>query len=121
MTLENLMTLLHTNPDRVEFQDVMAVIADGYAYTPTRFTNGLGDDLVVNDADHQAITALLNAVQANNDVPKANMFISGYTYDVTGEGSISSGDALNTINCITNGPAGGPPGCARNIDELDDI
>ena len=50
MTLENLITLLQTNPDRVEFQDVMAAIADGYAYTPTFFTNGLGDDLIVNDA-----------------------------------------------------------------------
>ena len=50
MTLENLLYLLQTNPDRVEFQDVMTVIAEQYDYTPTRFTNGLGDDLVVNAA-----------------------------------------------------------------------
>jgi hypothetical protein len=50
MTLENLMTLLQTNPDSIEFQDVMTVIADGYVYTPTCFTNGFGDDLVVNAA-----------------------------------------------------------------------
>jgi hypothetical protein len=50
MTLENLLYLLQTNPDSVEFQDVMTVIAERYDYTPIRFTNGLGDDLVVNAA-----------------------------------------------------------------------
>jgi hypothetical protein len=50
MTFENLMTLLHTDPDNVEFQHVMTVITDSYAYTPTRFTNGVGDDLIVNEA-----------------------------------------------------------------------
>jgi hypothetical protein len=50
MTLENLLYLLQTNPDRVEFQDVMTVIAEQYDYTPTRFTNGLGDDVIVNAA-----------------------------------------------------------------------
>lgn len=50
MTLDNLMTLLQTKPDSMEFQDVMTFIADSYVYTPTRFTNGLGDDLIVNAA-----------------------------------------------------------------------
>lgn len=50
MTLETLLNLLRTRPDTVEFQDVMAVIADNYDYSPCRFTNGLGDDLVVNAA-----------------------------------------------------------------------
>lgn len=50
MTLETLLLLLRTNPDIVEFQDVMAIIADNFAYSPCRFTNGLGEDLVVNAA-----------------------------------------------------------------------
>lgn len=50
MTLENLLRLLQTNPDRVEFQDVITVIAERYDYIPTRFTNGLGEDLVMNAA-----------------------------------------------------------------------
>lgn len=50
MTLKTLLLLLRTKPDTVEFQDVMAVIADNYAYSPCRFTNGLGEDLVVNAA-----------------------------------------------------------------------
>lgn len=50
MKLENLRTLLQTNPETVEFQDVMSIIADCYTYIPTRFTNGLGQDLVVNAA-----------------------------------------------------------------------
>ena len=50
MKLENLLGLLQTNPDKVEFQDVMTMIAEQYDYAPTRFTNGLGDDVVVNAA-----------------------------------------------------------------------
>lgn len=50
MTLENLLGLLQTNPDKVEFQDVMTVIAAQYDYTPTRFSNGLGDDRIMNAA-----------------------------------------------------------------------
>jgi len=50
MTLENLLGLLRTSPDKVEFQDVMTLIAEQYDYTPTRFTNGLGHDVVVNAA-----------------------------------------------------------------------
>lgn len=33
----------------VEFQDTMALIAECYAYTPVRFSNGLGADRLVNE------------------------------------------------------------------------
>ncbi len=50
MTVETLLRLLQSNPATVEFQDVMSVIAEQYDYTPTRFTNGQGDDRVVSAA-----------------------------------------------------------------------
>jgi hypothetical protein len=50
MRVDTLLRLLQTHPDAVEFQDVMAVIAAQYDYTPTRFSNGLGDDRIVNAA-----------------------------------------------------------------------
>ena len=50
MTVDTLLCLLQTHPDAVEFQDVMAVIAAQYDYTPTRFSNGLDDDRIVNAA-----------------------------------------------------------------------
>jgi len=34
----------------VMFNEVMAVINDHYVYRPCRFTNGLGDDPIVNEA-----------------------------------------------------------------------
>lgn len=34
----------------IAFADTMAVIADNYAYQPTEFSNGLGDDTVLNAA-----------------------------------------------------------------------
>lgn len=33
----------------VEFQDTIAVITENYHYTPTRFTNGLGEGAVINE------------------------------------------------------------------------
>jgi hypothetical protein len=33
----------------VEFQDTIAVIAAHYDYSPRRFTNGLGDSLLINE------------------------------------------------------------------------
>lgn len=37
---EQLLTLLNNNPQEVEFQAVMTVIAEYYDYTPTQFSNG---------------------------------------------------------------------------------
>ena len=34
----------------VEFKDTIAVITDHYHYTPARFTNGLGEDALVNES-----------------------------------------------------------------------
>ena len=34
----------------VDFQDTISVITKNYQYTPTRFSNGSGSDVVVNDA-----------------------------------------------------------------------
>ena len=50
MTLDDLLEVLRTQPGSLEFEDVMTVIADNFIYTPCRFTNGLGDDLIVNAA-----------------------------------------------------------------------
>ena len=33
----------------VEFSEVMDVISENYEYTPIKFSNGIGDDVVVNE------------------------------------------------------------------------
>ncbi len=40
MTTEELFKLLKTNPESIEFQQVMETIDQDYNYTPARFTNG---------------------------------------------------------------------------------
>ena len=50
MTTEELIELIKTQPDKVEFDQVIGVINDNYEYTPTHFTNGQGHDLVNNQS-----------------------------------------------------------------------
>lgn len=49
MTLEDLLDKLANN-ETVTFEQTMAVIADNYDYTPSEFSNGLGDDVLINAA-----------------------------------------------------------------------
>lgn len=39
-----------SNNETISFDDTMAVIADNYNYQATEFSNGLGDDILVNAA-----------------------------------------------------------------------
>ncbi|KAK2701774.1 uncharacterized protein LOC136043222 [Artemia franciscana] len=50
MQLETLLDTLKHAPNSVEFDNVMTVIAENFTYTPSRFSNGLGDNKVVNEA-----------------------------------------------------------------------
>ncbi|MCG8394898.1 MAG: HopJ type III effector protein [Pseudomonadales bacterium] len=49
-SLQTLLVALKLVPDAVAFEQVQEVIDEHYHYTPARFTNGSGDDLVVNEA-----------------------------------------------------------------------
>jgi len=48
--LQSMIEQIKKQPDSVEFQQVMDEIASSYHYTPAAFSNGLGDDLVLNEA-----------------------------------------------------------------------
>lgn len=50
MSIEELIELIKTQPEKVEFDQVIDCIDDNYEYTPTHFTNGKGHDLVNNQA-----------------------------------------------------------------------
>ncbi len=45
-----LLNTIKLNPESIEFDDVIEVIAARYNYTPTQFSNGLHDDSFVNKA-----------------------------------------------------------------------
>lgn len=49
-SLPNLLHALKDDPTSVEFDQVMLVIAETYHYTPTRFTNGISPNQMINDA-----------------------------------------------------------------------
>jgi hypothetical protein len=48
MNIDELLTQIKTQPDTVEFNQVMTCIDEHYNYTPTRFINGKGNDQVIN-------------------------------------------------------------------------
>ena len=50
MTIDELLTQIKTQPDTVEFQDVIDCIEEYFDYTPRHFTNGNGHDMVINQA-----------------------------------------------------------------------
>jgi hypothetical protein len=50
MTISEFLQQLRTQPNSIEFAQTMDVVAEHYTYTATRFTNGLNDDAVVNEA-----------------------------------------------------------------------
>ncbi len=49
-TITQLLAQLRAHPESIEFQQVIDTINAHFDYSPTRFTNGRGDDKVVNEA-----------------------------------------------------------------------
>ena len=49
-SLAGILTRMDTDMESIQFSDVISVIDDNYDYTPTRFSNGLGEDRSVNEA-----------------------------------------------------------------------
>ncbi|MDH5436243.1 MAG: HopJ type III effector protein [Gammaproteobacteria bacterium] len=50
MSVNALLEKIKTNPDSIEFSDVINTIESNYQYTPTRFSNGLGNHTTFNEA-----------------------------------------------------------------------
>lgn len=50
ITLDTFLKQLKHEPSAIQFQDTMAIIDSQYTYTPTEFTNGNGEDKVINTA-----------------------------------------------------------------------
>jgi len=50
MTLDKLLNLIETQADSINFDDVIQIIDNEYTYTPSRFSNGKGNDTVINES-----------------------------------------------------------------------
>ena len=49
MSIQELITLIKTQAEKVEFDTVINCITKHYDYTPCRFTNGSNDNYITND------------------------------------------------------------------------
>lgn len=71
--------------EKVSFHDTIAVIAEHYHYQPTEFSNGLGDDLVINAAGvNEGSCKLFAFAQLHqlNQAQTLNLFGDYYWQDV---------------------------------------
>lgn len=50
MTIDELTQKIKSQPETVQFDDVIDCIDEYFEYTPTHFTNGQGHDVVMNQA-----------------------------------------------------------------------
>jgi len=50
MNIEQLLEKLQSTPEQVEFAEVIETIEQNYLYTPSRFSNGIGEWKQINEA-----------------------------------------------------------------------
>jgi hypothetical protein len=50
MTVDELIKKINTEPEGIDFTEVISTIEKSYHYTPTRFQNGIGSKAVINEA-----------------------------------------------------------------------
>ena len=49
MTIDQLIEKINIKPDSIEFDEVINAIKEAYHFTPTRFSNGIENDVTVNE------------------------------------------------------------------------
>lgn len=87
-SMNNLNTLLEqikSEPETVEFQDVIDTITEHYDYAPTQFHNGVDDDCVTSKAgDNEGSCKIFSFAQLHqlNDNQTLNCFGQYYRDDV---------------------------------------
>jgi len=57
--IQAFLKLLNSAPESIEFEQVMALIANNYDYQATEFSNGLGDAKMINQAGTIKIFVIL--------------------------------------------------------------
>lgn len=71
MIVDELLSLIKAKPDSVTFDAVISTINEHYHYTPTRFTNGLGDAMIINEAGTNAGSCRIFAFARMNGLDEA--------------------------------------------------
>ena len=84
MSLKTFINKVKSN-QQVSFDDTVTVINESYHYSPTRFSNGLGNDCISNDASTNEGSCKIFAFAMLNQLDKAqtlNLFGDFYHQDV---------------------------------------
>jgi len=70
MTLNELLSEIRQSPDKVEFDYVISTINAEYKYLPSKFTNGKGNNMVVNEASTNEGSCKIFAFAKLNNLTK---------------------------------------------------
>lgn len=100
MTVNELIQKVRSQPESIEFDEVMTVITENYEFTPTRFTNGE----VVNEAGSNEGSCKLFAfaqINALSETETLPLFGKFYRDDVLG--NPAGDDHANIRNFILDG------------------
>lgn len=98
-----LMEQLHSTPERIEFQDVIAFIEANFIFTPTAFTNGKVQNEANQNNGSCKLLALGQYLKLTNEQTLA-LFGCYYRDDVLGNPAGS--DHANIRNFMLTGAAG---------------
>lgn len=85
MSVELFVEKLKSEPGKVSFSDTMALIDSHFDYTSARFTNGVGDNQVVNEAgtnEGSCKIFALGKLLALDEIQTLNCFGDYYRVDV---------------------------------------
>ena len=104
MTIDELIEKTSTDPESVEFSDVINLIDDTYHYTPTRFHNGIGSKAVINEAGTNEGSCKIFAFgKLNNLSEKQTLACFGQYYREDVLGHPENDDHANIRNFMMHG------------------
>ena len=104
MTIDELIEKTNTDPESIDFTDVIHSIDGAYHYTPTRFRNGNGDKVVISEAGKNEGSCKIFAFgKLNNLSEKQTLACFGQFYREDVLGHPENGDHTNIRNFMLCG------------------
>ena len=104
MSISEFLNKLKTSPEAIQFNDVMEIISKNYHYSPTQFSNGVGDEKVINEAGaNEGSCKLFAFAQLNNLTKKETLACFGAYYRDDVLQNPDGNDHSNIRNFIKHG------------------
>lgn len=104
MTIDELVVKIINTPNSVEFPEVIEVIETAYCYTPTRFNNGIGSNMLINEAGtNEGSCKIFSFCKLNNLNEKQTLTCFGKYYREDVLGHPNNDDHSNIRNYMSHG------------------